>query len=548
MQWQRARLGARTPRDEHRGAPLTPSHAGSMEPNRDRDTAAGLRQIPVFIPSSRPNNNSNHHPNANMRKHPIPEIVLQLACATHGLLQQELKRPRFQGGQIQERLSLGMLLILSQRRSFREQLLFRDYDQEAGEQWLEPVGKTRGNSDAQPSACKPIDANDAPKARLFRPALTYLELVLSRPLALAPKLADKPGSMHRLLQCLARHGPAADGWPAVRIERRLCAPARDHPPASFPAIASALSAGLERRKAGGEGDGADKKRGAFGPFWIIIPGAAAEVADDLTFWDCVKATPIPIEQELDNDSLNRLTDVLSSLNRRYALLRSCGLDPEHWDQDNSLSIDNLKQLKQLRETVQQRLSNPQTPAERPIAAIYAEAFKALKGDAAGFAGFDRFDGEETGNRRAFANSAVGQQMLHGALASLDCAIGDDHSPLLIETVSDDDIGDRDGLWPVEQQATREEDLARAIAECPGIRKDALLTWFAEQTILARRPIHGEGGFIDRYDNRITDQAFQALVDATDDYPGDDVEALLYSIQRKLDAAIRYYYNKCQNRD
>lgn len=478
----------------------------------------------------------------------MPDIVLMLARALHALLQEELRQQalqhrRFARGRIEERLALGVILKLSRSRIFRDRLLFRDYDQEWSALWQTP-----GDRDDAQGECRDADDKPEPReasrpgadqaGRVYRPACIYVSLVLCRQLTLANNLKDRPTSMHRLLKLLVAHGPAAQGWPQVRIARMREAPPRNGPPAWpswFAPVARALEAQVRHLDLR-YGSISANRVAEYGPYWLNIPGAdldPAKVAEDLTLWDCVKALAVPLERDLDEPSFEALADVLASLNRRYAQLRSCGLDPEHWFEDETLSDARLDDLIGLRRAVAAHLAGTGAVREDRVEEAYERAFAELKGPAAKFAGFTSFTPVGKDDEGAFLLSPVGQQMIYGGLRSLDVPVSEaDAGPSLVEVIDPDPLFGSARPTP-ETETIRESDLPLALRACPGLRSNPTLAWFAEQTLLARRTIWGPGGVLE-------DLEFRRLVDASARYPATDDQALVDAIARDLDEAIRYY--------
>ena len=270
------------------------------------------------------------------------------------------------------------------------------------------------------------------------------------------------------------------------------------------------------------------RRAAFGPLWLSIPGCAAELAEELTLWDCLAALPVPVERDLDEASLYRLNRVLESLNERYALLRSCGLDPDRWHEDPELSIAGLRALHGLRKRAEALLAREPVQGASDPETAYAQAFQALQTAGRPLAGFADFG--------AFARSPVGEQMIHRGPRSLDepLRVAEDETlPLGTTIPAPDPAPDAPGP---EHGADRLAALAYVIAQCPGIRKDPVLDWFARATLIEGRLIHGTEGVL-------ADPAFRSLVAASTRYAAGDDEALLSDLELDLTAAVR----DCQGR-
>lgn len=491
---------------------------------------------------------------------PIPIIVLRLAAALHRLLQQALSGPRYR----EERVAVGLLAILS-REPFRSELLFCDFDQDRESLWLRPVGEgaDAGDPGADVGAdvgADPVAGSGRPGAGawVFKPAQEYLTLVLCRRLTLANLVMDGPTNMHLLLRLLVAHGPAVQGWPAARVARAPEPPTSAPPPDFFKHCAKTL-ANQVRRLGMRYGPISRARRAAHGPIRLCLPNCAAELAEELTLWDCLAVAPVPLARDLDDGLLHGLTRVLESLNKRYGLLRSCGLDPGQWSADEGLSVKRLQGLQDLRQAADWLLGSlawrrpdclkglrqaaeallARDPAGRPLTReeAFAQAFRVLQTDGKPCAGFAAWED--------FAASTVGERMIHRGPRSLDEALpggADGGTFTLVEQLAapewDQDPDPETGLMLTgpEAQLDRQSDLAYVLEHCPGIRNNPVLDWFVRATLFDGRLIHGAGGVLD-------DPGFRRLVDATARYPATDDEALLSALERDLNEAVRY----CKNR-
>jgi len=474
---------------------------------------------------------------------PRPTIVFRLAAALHRLLQQALSDPR----DLEKRVAVGLLVILS-REPFRSELLFCDFDQDRESLWLRPVGE--GADPEDPDADPDADAAAGPAragagAWVFKPAQEYLTLVLCRRLTLANNLMERPTNMHLLLRHLVAHGPAAQGWPAARVARLPGPPSSVPPPDFFEQCAKTLEKQVHRLGTR-YGPISRERRAVHGPIWLSLPDCAAELAEELTLWDCLAATPVPPARDLDDDLRDGLSRVLESLNKRYGLLRSCGLDPAQWPEDGApgdagdeadLSVARLRQFQALRRAAEALLARD--PAGRPLTReeAFAQAFRVLQTDGKPCAGFATW--------KDFATSTVGERMIHRGPRSLDEALpggADGGTFTLVEQLAapewDQDPDPETGLMLTgpEAQLDRQSDLAYVLEHCPGIRNNPVLDWFVRATLFDGRLIHGAGGVLD-------DPGFRRLVDATARYPATDDEALLSALERDLNEAVRY----CKNR-
>jgi hypothetical protein len=440
-----------------------------------------------------------------------PTILFKLASELHRLLQVELSCARYR----ENRLAAALLLTLS-RPFFRRELLFRDFDLDEADLWLLPAGMDAAGEEHREDDPRLAVQDTGSAQRVFKPALVYFTQVLGRRLTLANNLGEKPTNMHLLLGELAAHGPQRQGWPSVQVKREPRAPSRGRKEPLFAHVARTLSEQI-RRLGTAYGAISARRRAAHGPIWLSLPDCSAEVAEELTLWDCLAAQPTPIERSLDEASRIRLARVLESLNERYGLLRGCGLDPELWNDDQGLSIARLRSLQGLRRRARRLLGEPaegwsEQSATSRIHAAYARVFAELQDGGRPVAGFDDFDD--------FARSEVGEQMLHRGRLSLN-------EPLPLEN------GDPQSRPPDTHALIEREDAFLDLFErCPRIRRDRVLDYFLRETLIGARNIHGNGGLLQ-------DAAFRRLVDASSRYAGAGDEALLNQLERDLAEAIRH---------
>jgi hypothetical protein len=448
-----------------------------------------------------------------------PTIVFKLATELHRLLQIELAGAQYQ----ENRLAAALLLTLS-RSLYRRELLFRNFDLDEADLWLLPVGMDAAGGEYREETPHVAVADTASAKRIFKPALGYLTLVLGRRLRLANNLGEKPTNMHLLLGELAAHGPERQGWRSVEVKRVPRAPSIGRRGPLFARVARTLRDQI-RRLGDAYGAISAQRRDAHGPIWLSLPDCSAEVAEELTLWDCLAAQPTPIERNLDKASLIRLSRVLESLNERYALLRACGLDPELWYEDGSLSIGRLRSLQELHRAARRLLDGggeglPKGGAASNLHAAYARAFAQLKDGTKPLAGFDDFNN--------FAQSEVGEQMLHRGAVSLDEPLPvADGDPLSRLSVTGDPAGESPDVV-----IEREDVLSYLFDHCPRIRNDPVLSYFLRETLIGGRRIHGNGGLL-------RDVTFRRFVDASSRYAATGDEMLLKKLERDLDEAIRY---------
>ncbi|MEZ5932619.1 MAG: hypothetical protein R3F54_11790 [Alphaproteobacteria bacterium] len=412
-----------------------------------------------------------------------------------------------------DRFYLGILLTLS-KQLYVSQLLYRDFRAAGDQQWHRY--KLPGNK----------------TAKVHEQSLVYLHQVLMRRLRLARRLKHEPGNMHLLLGQLARFGTRGDGWAAVELRRDPALEARDGAEDFRTPLAAALDA---QRSALGDdfGDEARRRREEYGPLWLIRPPDAAEMPEEMSWFDVIDAVPVPLAAGFTGDveTQRLVVRVLDSLNERYTLLRSCGLDPERWHERDTPSIAKLRDLKRLRQQAEDYLRQSiEDEAVRAYRRAFAELAE-LAGSGGEIAGFDGFDD--------FATSEVGMAMLRYPVQSLDDAIGgedDDDDRSRHDLLADEDavdieqrLGEREaaGAW-----------VTRLITDRPGWF-DPAMRYFFEQVLGRGRPLYPEEGD----EGVLFDPDFLALVAGDDELAELDDEALAAALYRRAQKLIKRGLNR-----
>ena len=378
-----------------------------------------------------------------------------------------------------DRLQLALLATLSRRR-YVVNLLYRDFRRD-GE-----------------SAVQRYDLPDGTSIQIHDQAIVYLDKVLARRPKLARRLRETPGNMHLLLGLLARHSARGGGWADVEVRRDPDLEARGEDPDFLEPLARALAA--QRQRLGDDyGEDSARRRREHGPIWLVRGACAAELPEEMSLFEVLEATPVPLQADFaDDPELQRmLARVMDSLNERYMLLRASGLDPDEWHDRDEPSIARLRELKQLRRPAEDLL---RLQIETDVDAAYRRTFDELKGAAASLGGFASFDD--------FATSPVGQAILRHGVLSLDepVAGGDeDDERARHETIASE-------APPVDAAVAERHDAGawtrRLLAAHPGWF-DPVMAAFFTAVIGHGRPIHGadgEAGLLD-------DLAFRRLVRA-----------------------------------
>jgi hypothetical protein len=429
----------------------------------------------------------------------INNVLDRLALDMLRLLEKFLTDDSFD----RDKFHLAVLLTLS-RRTYVTNLLYRDFRADPREQWHR------------------YDLPDGGSAKIHEQGIVYLHRALARRLKLARRLRFEPGNMHLLLAALCRFGTRGGSWSKAEIRRALEQAANDRDPDFFEPLGRELAA--QRQRLGdGYGDEARRRRTEYGPLWVRRGKDAAEAPEEMSIFDVIEATPVPLDQEFAADQeLQRLVvRVLDALNERYTLLRSCGLDPDQWHDRDEPAIGRLREMKRLRQQAEElmRLSIEEDKVD-----AYRRAFAELQEDGKAYAGYRDFDD--------FATSEVGMAILRYPVLSLDDPVATDEagdSWLRHETLSDPDA--RDAEETVTRQETAGKWVELLIEDRPAWF-DPIMRFFFLEVIGGGRPIHpapGEPGLLG-------DPAFQELL-ATDPElrdlePGEQAE-LLYERADKL---------------
>ena len=436
----------------------------------------------------------------------INTILDRLAIDMLGLLEKQLTARSFD----RDRYYLAILLTLS-RKLYIGQLLYRDFRASGDQQWHRY--QLPGNL----------------SAKVHEQSLVYLHQVLMRRLKLAKRLKHEPGNMHVLLARLARFGTTNDAWPAVELRRDRSMETSERDGDFRTPLAAALAA---QRKALGDdfGDEARRRREEYGPLWLIRPPNAAEMPEEMSWFDVIDAAPAPLAEGFTGDAETQklVVRVLDSLNERYTLLRSCGLDPERWHERDTPSIAKLRELKRLRHQAEDTLRQS---IEDEAVRAYRRAFDDLAGSDGQLAGFDGFDD--------FATSEVGMAMLRYPIQSLDDAIGGD---------DDEDDRSRHDVLADEEAQDIEERFARQEAAGDWVTRliedrpqwfDPGMRYFFEQVLGKGRPLYPEEGD----EGVLFDPDFLALIDGDEELAGQDEDALAAALYRRAQKLIKRGLNR-----
>lgn len=396
-----------------------------------------------------------------------------------------------------DHLAVRILLTLSQKLYVNE-LLFRDFNLDKEEIWY--------------------------KDKIHQQSVIYLETVLMRRLTLANNLKESPTNMHILYEALCQFGTPEHAWKSAQIQRDNNRGPNCEDNLWFRSVAKQLSA--QCQKLGNHfSDISQRRRAQYGPLWLLLADCRVEVPEELALlFDVLEALPIPLQSDFVNNpklqgTLNR---VLESLNERYMLLRSCGLNPEDWMDCQALSINNLKDMKQLRKTVTGKLA---TGEERHLeATAYQRAFKQLQGEQKKFAGCTHFE--------EFAASEWGRGMLNYLSVSLNSTCHEDADD---EETLQDKLADPNEDSILEQLEARERK-RMLVKTCPELfgNDPVLIYFFCE--------------ILSGYQNfPPADPAFKELVQNSPNYAPLSAQELFKVLCDKVDEIANQGFNRVKKR-
>ena len=269
------------------------------------------------------------------------KILYKLTLDLLSMLHDALTEPKLDP----DRLVLRILLTLNQEHYVNE-LLFRDFNLSYEKIWSEWSFRPQL-----------IKGKVVKKARIHNQSLVYWETVLTRRLTLANKQKDKPTNMHLLLEKLCQYGNPESFWKSAEIKRDNNQISQGNENFSFQRVAKQLA--IQCQRLGNQASEiSQRRREQFGPLWLWLANCAAEVPEELAlFFDVLSALSLPLNPDFANDLelQHLLNGVLESLNERYTLLRSCGLNPEDWMEREEPSIKVLREMKQLKRRAKERV-------------------------------------------------------------------------------------------------------------------------------------------------------------------------------------------------
>lgn len=353
---------------------------------------------------------------------------------------------------IKDRLAIKLMLTLN-KKVYQNSLLFRDFSlsaSEAFEDYILPCGD---------------------KKKLHIESIYYTQDVLAKRLTIVSKHKSSPTNLHLLLLMFFRYSEDRN-WAGVKVKRKKTKPNTSD--LYFKRTEKLLKQQCKRLI----NIGAVSKtyREKYGKLQLISGNNSAELVEEISLFDVIETTPLPLRKSLTDHPVwypKLLERIILSLNEKYSLLRSCGLPPNLWHSELSVSkLRDLKQLKKLANSCQTGSKEVNTDS------AYKQAFSVLLSETKKVAGFDDFI--------SFAHSAVGRILLKIDTISFD---GDSENGSNLADTYSSTAND-----PTEMQ----QGLSNLLTH---YKNDftAITAYFFEQALILQRPLYSENGIFNDID-------------------------------------------------
>ncbi len=215
---------------------------------------------------------------------------------------------------------------------------------------------------------------------ILKEAFFYTTEVLGRRLALANNLKNQPTNMHALIIAYCQRSENSR-WHNSYIERGFYE--ENNEDDFFKPLAKNLKQQC-KLLADQYSDVSCRRRKEFGRYWFINQETCLEVAEELSLFDILKI--IPLQSTTNKEPPLLLVRVIESLNKKYGLLRSCGLSPDFWLERN-ISVSHLTELKQLCIQARKLINNENMSKSN----AYQQAFTKLIAGTKKWAGVSSFN-------------------------------------------------------------------------------------------------------------------------------------------------------------
>lgn len=442
---------------------------------------------------------NSHHP---------PTIIARFARQLSHIIADYLTNPNLGDKRhpLTDRIAAKLILILSESKRYRDELLFRDYSLTADELWQDYI--LLGNS-----------------KKVHIESINYLQNVLSKRLTIVAKHKSLPTNLHILLLKLC-HYSTDNNWLETKIERSNTEQiARINAP-FFQVIEKILKRQCQKLKQ--MGAVSKTYREEYGVLYLTAGENRAEVVEEISLFDVLDAVPVPLKPTIKEKPtwyIPLVEHILISLNENYGLLRSCGLPPQEWNEEH-LSIGKLRELKNLKKAADSYLK---TGEKKNVYSAYREAFSDLQRKKDEIAGFKDFSD--------FAGSEVGAAMLKTDFVSLFPEDEGDEN-LLEKIVSLENGGssvfseEKHDKSLLENNIELKEEAENFLIEHVD-KFTPLSAYFFKQVVILQRPLDGEDGVLN-------DAEFQYWLATDQTYANLDSDKLISKLIQKITLLIEKY--------
>jgi hypothetical protein len=377
-----------------------------------------------------------------------PRIITNFSIELSRILSDYLSNPEIEDKRIplKDRLAIKLMLTLN-KQVYRDKLLFRDFSKNPSDLFE-----------------KYVTSNGSIK-KLHIESIYYTQDVLAKRLTIVSKHKSLPSNLHLLLLMLFRYSED-DKWLKTRIKRK-----KTHTCINdlyFKRTANILKRQCNQLKC--VGSVSKTYREKYGIFHFISGNNSTELVEEISLFDVVEVIPTPLKKSLTKFPrwyAPLLERIVLSLNEKYALLRSCGLPPDLWHDE--LSVSKLRALKQLKKMAD---SYKKSAQKNDVYSVYQQAFLTLLNEKTKVAGFEDFI--------SFSHSSVGRALLKMETVSIDGE--NENSYSLTDTYSEAD-----------NNSNEMEAALKTLLVDNRSSFSAVSAYFFEQVLILQRPLYSESG-------------------------------------------------------
>lgn len=374
---------------------------------------------------------------------------------------------------------------------------------------------------------------DGKPVSLNRQSLIYVEwvFVLHR-LQLINRLGNNPGNLHLLFSALSTHSLLSEVWKETNIERKKSTTQKLTNKTRL--IANKLAYLCE--KLGDDYSEVSKRRKLeYGDLYLSLADSLINMPEEMTLLDSLWALPLPLDTKSLNDKQVQLlfNRVIDALNVRYMLLRACGLDPEFWYEKPGLSINILKDIRQLRIEADKVLNEQGGNRQQ----VYEKVYITLKEKQKSFAGCTNF--------AEFSETELGQTILYLPLLSMEHEQFDnneDGSSPLVEILADSAKTPEEQLEQQQEEASHIEWVETLISANPQLFEENLVMQYYFRHVIGLGVVVYEdvnqGGLL-------TDKNFTDLLEKSETYQNLPTKSLAMLLRSEAKTIITKGIKKCK---